>query len=123
VCPRVDRPDAIRELVEAARPEELAALAAELARDLAVVLTRIATAAETHTASAQRTPCQLLTIDEAAERLGVGTEWLYRHGRSLPFTRKIGHRTLRFDAAGLERWAAGRARHRTPRAEACESRE
>lgn len=45
---------------------------------------------------------KLLTVDEAAERLGVTARWLYRKADSLPFTRKLGARTLRFSERGLE---------------------
>src|SRR5215467_11616868 len=38
--------------------------------------------------------------------LKVTTRWLYRHHRSLPFTRKLSRRLLRFDEAGLHRWLA-----------------
>lgn len=47
---------------------------------------------------------QLLTADEAAERLGVTRNWMYRRADSLPFTRRIGKRTLRFSETGIERW-------------------
>jgi hypothetical protein len=48
-------------------------------------------------------------VHQAAERLGVKPSWLYRHARALPFTRKLGHRTLRFDIHGLDRWARARS--------------
>jgi predicted DNA-binding transcriptional regulator AlpA len=51
----------------------------------------------------------LLSVQEAAARLGMTPQWLYRHSASLPFARKLGHRTLRFDAAGIDRWL----KHRT----------
>jgi predicted DNA-binding transcriptional regulator AlpA len=46
---------------------------------------------------------RLLTADEAAQRLGVTTQWLQRHPR-LPFVRKLGHRTVRYSENGLRRW-------------------
>jgi excisionase family DNA binding protein len=52
----------------------------------------------------------LLGVEEAAARLGMSTDWLYRHAKRLPFTRRVG-RAVRFDAAGLARWVA----HRAPR--------
>ncbi len=51
---------------------------------------------------------RLLTPREAAERIGMSVRWLYRHARSLPFTRRLSRRALRFDERGLERWAASR---------------
>lgn len=53
-------------------------------------------------------PDRLLTLDDAARQLGVKTTWLQRHARSLPFARRLGHRTLRFSARGIERWLARR---------------
>lgn len=49
-------------------------------------------------------PDQLLTQPEAALRLGVTTAWLARHASGLPFTRRLGHRTLRFSSRGIDRW-------------------
>lgn len=53
---------------------------------------------------------ELLTVKQAAARLGVSRKWLYRHAPSLPFTRKLSTGTLRFSARGLERWKESRAR-------------
>lgn len=47
---------------------------------------------------------KLLTPAEAANLLGVTPRWLYRHARRLPFTRRLGRKTLRFSAVGLRRW-------------------
>jgi excisionase family DNA binding protein len=43
-----------------------------------------------------------LSAEEAARRLGLSKDWLYRHADSLPSVR-IGRRVL-FSASGLERW-------------------
>jgi predicted DNA-binding transcriptional regulator AlpA len=51
----------------------------------------------------------LLSVDQAAARMGVTRAWMYRHGRTLPFMRKISRRQLRFDPAGLEMWLAEKA--------------
>lgn len=42
-----------------------------------------------------------LTVKQAAEKLNVSTDWLYRNAASLPFTFRIG-RNLRFSANGLQ---------------------
>jgi predicted DNA-binding transcriptional regulator AlpA len=56
-------------------------------------------------ALAHVTPAEsLLTIDQAARRLAVTRGWLYRSAKLLPFARKLSHRELRFDPAGLEAW-------------------
>lgn len=94
--------DTLRALVDGAKPGELPALAGELARALGAVLARTATpAAPPAPAEAADT---LLTVEQAAGRLGVTRTWLYRHAGTLPFTRKLGHRTLRFSERELERW-------------------
>lgn len=106
MCPLVRPGPVIHALVARAEPSELPTLAGELALALANVLSRTAAAAApTSTPSPPEGVANLLlTVEEAAARLGVARGWLHRHSRKLPFTRKLGHRTLRFDAAGLERW-------------------
>lgn len=50
----------------------------------------------------------LLTIDEAAVALRVSPRWLYRHAKSVPFSRKLSRKVLRFSRAGIARWLATR---------------
>ena len=50
----------------------------------------------------------LLKIDEAAAILRLSPRWLYRHAKSLPFSRKLSPKVLRFSRAGLLRWLATR---------------
>jgi hypothetical protein len=50
----------------------------------------------------------LLTIDEAAARLRVSPRWLYRHAKTLPFSRKLSRKVLRFSRVGMVRWLATR---------------
>jgi predicted DNA-binding transcriptional regulator AlpA len=47
---------------------------------------------------------RLLDIDEAAKIMSVTTDWLYHNRKKLPFTRKLGHKMLRFSYVGLLRW-------------------
>src|SRR5262249_23159699 len=49
-------------------------------------------------------PGRLLTTEVVAERLGVPVRWVYRQARKWPFTRKLGHRTLRFESSGFEKF-------------------
>jgi excisionase family DNA binding protein len=97
--------NSLRAMIDSATPGELPSLAAEFAMALASVYARIAA---THTTSMQRMSAAeddgMLTVKQAAERLGVAPSWLYRHSKKLPFARKLGHRTLRFDARALNRW-------------------
>lgn len=102
--------DVLAAMVDAAKPADLPQLAAELGRALGAVMARVASSAPPAANAERLKDTALLPVEEAAERLGVPSSWLYRHAKSLPFSRKLGHRTLRFDAAGLEKWAANRAR-------------
>jgi len=45
---------------------------------------------------------ELLDVATAAERLGVGRDYLYRHSGEYPFTRRQGRKLL-FSALGIER--------------------
>lgn len=98
--------ESLSALVESAKPGELPALAGELAHALGAVLARVAApTVAPYAESPEHNADTLLTVEQAAQRLGVPRCWLYRHAKQLPFSRKLGHRTLRFDARGLERWA------------------
>jgi excisionase family DNA binding protein len=80
----------------------LQAHAAALSSALSLRLLGDAAAGASGGGSADR----LLSAQEAAERLGMSVDWLYRHARGLPFTRRVGTRTIKFDADGLDRWVA-----------------
>jgi predicted DNA-binding transcriptional regulator AlpA len=47
---------------------------------------------------------RLLEAEEAAKILAVTPEWLYHNRKRLPFTRKLGHKMLRFSYVGMLRW-------------------
>jgi predicted DNA-binding transcriptional regulator AlpA len=51
---------------------------------------------------------RLLTADEAAKMLSTSPDWLYRHAKKLPFTRKLGPKMLRFSHQGMVKWLATR---------------
>ncbi len=51
---------------------------------------------------------RLLDAEEAAKALSVSPDWLYRHAKNLPFTRKLGPKMLRFSQKGIEKWLATR---------------
>lgn len=53
---------------------------------------------------AEPSPDRLLTVTQAAERLGVDRRWLYRRADKLPFTKRLGPGTLRFSEKGLAKW-------------------
>ena len=52
---------------------------------------------------AAQTSDRLLDVEEAAERLGVSRDYIYRNHRRFPFTRREG-RSLRFSDQGIERY-------------------
>jgi predicted DNA-binding transcriptional regulator AlpA len=52
---------------------------------------------------------RLLDAEAAAQLLSVSTEWLYRNSRRLPFTRKLGHKMLRFSYRGIQEYLSCRA--------------
>jgi hypothetical protein len=51
---------------------------------------------------------QLITVTEAAERLGTSHDWLYRNAPKLPFTVCIAPRQVRFSVKGIERYLHAR---------------
>jgi predicted DNA-binding transcriptional regulator AlpA len=51
---------------------------------------------------------RLLTVQEAASRLGTSEDWLYRHAPKLPFTVRLAARQLRFSSQGIERYLHNR---------------
>ena len=51
---------------------------------------------------------RLLVITDAAPRLGVSRDWLYRNSSRLPFTVRVSERALRSSAKGIDRYIASR---------------
>ena len=47
---------------------------------------------------------KLLDADKAAKTLRVSEDWLYRHHKKLPFTRKLGPKVLRFSFRGIQKF-------------------
>jgi len=78
----------------AAEQSRIAALQCALAARLVGGGTSVSTTTE-----------KLLNVHEAADLLGLSVDWLYRHAKGLPFTRRVG-RALRFDRVGVARWLA-----------------
>lgn len=85
--------------------EEAAVLLAQVAAVQASLAARVASAAQPAAARRQQAD-RLISVDEAAARLGVTPRWLYRHSVHLPFARRLSRKTLRFSDLGLERWQA-----------------
>jgi predicted DNA-binding transcriptional regulator AlpA len=51
---------------------------------------------------------RLITVTEAAERLGTSQDWLYRNAYKLPFMVRIAPRQVRFSVKGIERYLHAR---------------
>ena len=93
---------------EPLKPDDILKAARELpAEDLPGLLGQLEAAKATAWARLTApTPAQehdeLLAVAEAARRLGVSEDYLYRHSREYTFARKEGRKLL-FSALGIER--------------------
>jgi predicted DNA-binding transcriptional regulator AlpA len=95
-------PAELRRLVEATPAQELPQLIGELEAAKAVAWSRLTARAE-DTPELRHAEARNLDIGEAAKRLGMSRDWLYRHASELPFALRIGRRVV-FDSVALERW-------------------
>ena len=102
--------DLLRTLL--ADPSKLVALAPEQERALVTNLQALMGQNSSPMAAPMTPPAwthdDLLTVDEASAMLRVSPRWLYRHARTLPFTRKLSPKVLRCSRAGIVRWLASR---------------
>jgi excisionase family DNA binding protein len=96
----------LRAIVANAAPEALPALIGLLAEAQAAALARLTTPAPTN-GNGHAESDKNISTKEAARRLGVSEDWLYRQ-KKLPFRRQIGRRVL-FSARDLERWNRSRS--------------
>jgi excisionase family DNA binding protein len=78
--------------------EELPSLLGEIEQVRYTALARLTAPINSRSAE----PDQLLSIGEAASRLNVSQDYLYRHGKKLPFTRRMGRRLL-FSSSGIDK--------------------
>jgi len=93
---------ALDEAIAAAPPEGIPPLLAALSSRLNAATTRLLTLAP-EPANSREPPDENLSVEDAARRLGVSRDYLYRQAGKLPFAVRIGRRLL-FSARGLERW-------------------
>ena len=91
--------------------EDLPALALYLAALQGRAAARSLEACTRITAASSNGSEALLDVRDAAARLNLSVDWLYKHAKELPFTRRLG-RAVRFDPGGLARWLAHRTPHR-----------
>jgi predicted DNA-binding transcriptional regulator AlpA len=96
----------LRESAKDCPREALPELVAELARAQAVATLRLFENGRTTKRPAPdiRPAGRLIDANAAAEILDTKVRWLYDRADELPFTRRLGPRTLRFDEAALRRW-------------------
>ena len=92
----------VLEIARTLAADELPALLGELETIRVVALARIMTPRVVPDDA-------LLDIAEAAKRLHVGVDYLYRHHERLPFARRIGKRVL-FSSVGLNAYLLKRDR-------------
>ena len=85
-------------------PGRIPALLSQLSALQSAMAARLISADRDESVSAEDT---LLTVDQAAERLGVSTDWLFRRSRTLPFVVRLG-RHLRFSNRGIDRYLRNR---------------
>jgi hypothetical protein len=107
VTPEVDRFIEVLDLTIAATPQEdLPALITVLSAKAAAAAARILSAPRVGDVD-HKGPDGNVPVHDAARRLGVSPDWLYKNAHRLPFALRIGRRLL-FSARGLERWNAQR---------------
>ena len=79
---------------------------AQVAAIQAGLAVRIASAGQSPSAPRRQEDDRLISVEDAAERLGVTPRWMYRHAGHLPFSRRLSRKALRFSELGLKRWQA-----------------
>lgn len=95
-------------LVAAIPAPELPQLIGDLEAARAAAWVRLTAPTSNKTAEAADQEARNLDVAEAAKRLGMSRDWLYRHASELPFAVRIGRRLV-FDSRELERWNRRRA--------------
>ena len=86
--------------------EDAALLLAQVAAIQANLAVRVASAGLSGSAPRRQEDDRLISVEDAAERLGVTPRWMYRHAGHLPFARRLSRKALRFSELGLKRWQA-----------------
>ena len=90
-------------LVQCTPATELPRLIGDLEAAKAAAWSRLTAPAPEMPPDATRQEPRNLGVAEAARRLGMSRDWLYRHASELPFALRIGRRVV-FDSVALERW-------------------
>jgi len=95
-------------LVEDTPAPELPQLIGDLEAARAAAWARLRAPAAVNPSDGPGQEARNLGAAEAARRLGMSRDWLYRHASELPFAVRIGRRVV-FDSLALERWNQRRA--------------
>ena len=90
-------------LVEGTPAPELPQLIGDLEAARAAAWARLTAPAAAKPPELPGQEARNLDVAEAAKRLGMSRDWLYRHASKLPFAVRIGRRVV-FDSVALERW-------------------
>ncbi len=93
----------LRSLVEGTPTPELPQLIGDLEAARAAAWARLTAPATAKPSESLGQDFRNLDVAEAAKRLGMSRDWLYRHASGLPFAVRIGRRVV-FDSVALERW-------------------
>jgi predicted DNA-binding transcriptional regulator AlpA len=96
-------PSDLRSLVECTPAHEVPQLIGDLEAAKAVAWVRLTAPAADAPFDVPVQEARNLDVTEAAKRLGMSRDWLYRHAAELPFAVRIGRRVV-FDSVALERW-------------------
>jgi predicted DNA-binding transcriptional regulator AlpA len=89
-------------------PETIAELLAQCGTAQGVLLAALVRSSQGgRDSTIQQAEVRLLTVEEAAAKLGVKPEWLYRRGKGLGLAAKLGDGTLRFSNVELEAYIRG----------------
>ena len=91
--------------VAAVPTERIPALLSQLSALQSVMAARLVSATDLD--ESVMTQDTLLTVAQAAERLGVSKDWLFRRSRTLTFVVRLG-RHLRFSNRGIDRYLRNR---------------
>ena len=93
----------LRSLVEGTPAPELPQLIGDLEAARAAAWARLTAPGADKPPDVRGQEARNLDVAEAAKRLGISRDWLYRHASELPFALRIGRRVV-FDSLALERW-------------------
>jgi predicted DNA-binding transcriptional regulator AlpA len=83
-------------------PTEIPAFLSQVAALQSALAARLLSVQEHH--QSRSAEDRLLTVEEAASRLGTSEDWLYRHAPKLPFTVRLAPRQLRFSSQGIAKY-------------------